>query len=60
MSEITIWFVLGCFGPGASHARLTIVLDEGVDTRPSIIPLDEFQCFVLTIMTGDRVIMTIE
>ena len=49
-----------CFGPSASHARLTIVLDKRVDIRPCIIPSDEIQCLVLTIMTRDRVIVTVE
>ena len=60
MSEITIWFMPWCFGPSASRARLTIVLDKCADIRPCIIPSDEIQCLVLTIMTGDRVIVTVE
>jgi hypothetical protein len=44
--------------PSASRARLTIVLDKHADIRPCIIPSDEIQCLVLTIMTGDRVIVT--
>ena len=47
-------------GPSASRARLTIVLDKRADIRPCIIPSDEIQCLVLTIMTGDRVIVTVE
>ena len=58
--EITIWFMSWCFGPSASRARLTIILDKRTDIRPCIIPLDEIQCLVLTIMTGDRVMVTVE
>ena len=50
----------GCFGPSASRARLTIVLDKRADIWPCIIPSDKIQCLVLTIMTRDRVIMTVE
>ena len=58
--EITIWFMSWCFGPSTSRARLTIVLDKHADIRPCIIPSDKIQCLVLTIMTGDRVIVTVK
>ena len=48
------------FRSSTSCARLTVVLDVCSDTRPCIIPSDKNQCFVLTIMTRDRVVMIIE
>ena len=44
-------------GAGAGGARRNVVLDEGVDTRPGILSVDQVQCMGLTKMSGEWVVM---
>ena len=42
---------------GAGGARRNVVLDEGADTRPGILSVDQVQSAGLTKMSGEWVIM---
>ena len=42
---------------GAGGARRNIVLDEGADTRPGILSVDQVQSAGLTKMSGEWMIM---
>ena len=49
--------VSGCLGTGTGCARTDIVLDEGVNARPGILPMDEFQGSVLPEVASCRMIV---
>ena len=44
-------------GAGAGGARRNVVLDEGADTWPGILSVDQVQCAGLTKMSGEWVVM---
>ena len=44
-------------GAGTGGARRNVVLDEGADTRPGILSVDQVQCAGLTKMSGEWVVM---
>ena len=46
-------------GVGAGGARRNVVLDEGADTRPGILSVDQVQSAGLTKMSGEWMIMFI-
>ena len=48
-----------CFSPATSRARTDIVLDEGADARPGIIPADELECLVVAEMAGEGMIVLV-
>ena len=47
------------FGPHAHSTRLAILLDKFPETRPGIIPTNEFDCLVLTQMSRKYVIVLV-
>ena len=44
-------------GAGAGGARRNVVLDEGADTQPGILSVDQVQRAGLTKMSGEWVVM---
>ena len=48
-----------CLSPATSRARTDIVLDEGADARPGIIPADELECLVVAEMAGEGMIVLV-
>ena len=48
-----------CLSPATSRARTDIVLDEGADARPGVIPADELECLVVAKMAGEGMIVLV-
>ena len=47
------------FGACTYIARLTVLLDEGPNLRPGVIMLNELQSLVLTIVSGNGVVVIV-
>ena len=57
--QSSVWLIARCLRSPANHTRFTVVLNEALNARLRILTLNEVECLIKVVVSGERMIMLV-